>query len=237
MENNKYFLPVAVIVAGLLIAGAVVWNGQRPATTPGGAQIAVDIKDINLAGRPFIGKADAPLTIAFWSDFQCPFCKAFETGGIPQINDRTPAAFPQIVKDYVETGKVKIVFMDFAFLGNDSTVATQYGQAVWKLYPEQYFVWRTAMYEAQDEEGDEGFGDAASIDKLNASIAGLDVAKIAADVAANKAAYNAVAEADKAEGAKVGIDSTPSIVIGTQLIKGAYPYANFKAAIDAELSK
>jgi len=232
-NNNKFFLPVAVIAAGLLIAGAVVWNGQRPATPPGGAQIAVDIKDINLEGRPFIGKADAPVTIAFWSDYQCPYCKAFETGGVPQI--KTPAALPQIIEAYVDTGKVKVVFMDFAFLGNDSLVATQYGQAVWKLYPEQYFTWRTEMYKAQDEEGDEGFGDAASIDKLTAKVAGLDVAKIVADVAANKATYDAIAEADKAEGAKVGIDSTPSIVVGKQLIKGAYPFDAFKAAIDAEL--
>lgn len=235
-ENNNKFLPIAVLAAGLFIGGAVLWNGSHPATgTAQGTQQgpAVDIKNVKLSGDPFIGKADAPVTIAFWSDFQCPYCKAFEVGGIPQIT--TPAALPDIIKNYVDTGKVKIVFMDFVFLGNDSVTAALYNRAVWKLYPDQYFAWRTAMYTAQDAEGDVGFGNAASIDKLDATIPGLDAAKIAADVKANTATYQAMVDSDKAEAAKVGIDATPSFVIGKQAVKGAYPYASFQAAIDAEL--
>ncbi|MBU6388865.1 thioredoxin domain-containing protein, partial [Patescibacteria group bacterium] len=100
---------------------------------------------------------------------------------------------------------------------------------------DKYFAWRTAMYNAQDQEGDQGFGNAASIDKLDATIAGIDAAKVAADVKANKAAYDAAMEADKAEAGKVGVNATPSFVIGTQMIAGAYPYPTFKAAIDAAL--
>ncbi|MFA5998045.1 MAG: thioredoxin domain-containing protein [Candidatus Paceibacterota bacterium] len=224
-DTNSKFLPVAVVVAGLLIAGAVMWNGSRPAGPTGpGAAPAVNIKDIKTDGDPFIGSADAPLTIAFWSDFQCPFCKNFELGTLPQI-----------IENYVDTGKVKLVMMDFTFLGNDSVDAAVYSRSVWKLYPDQYFAWRTAMYVAQDEEGDQGFGDAASIDKLNATIAGIDAAKVVADVKANESAYKAAADADRAEAQKAGVNATPSFVIGTQVIQGAYPYANFQAAIDAAL--
>ncbi len=237
MENNEpnsKFLPVAVIVAGLLIAGAVLWNGAHPVAgtaDPKGAPV-VNIKNVKTAGNPFIGAPNAPVTIAFWSDFQCPYCKSFEIGGVAGIT--TPAAFPDIIKNYVDTGKVKIVFMDFAFLGPDSTDAALYNRAIWKLYPDKYFEWRTAMYEAQDEEHG-GFGNAASIDKLNATIIGIDAAKIAADVKANAVAYQAAVDADKAEGQKVGLNATPSFVIGTQSILGAYPYAKFREAIDAAL--
>ena len=237
--TNKYFLPAAVIVAGLFIAGAVMWSSAHPAapsgtgTTPTPTAGAVNIKNVKTDGNPFIGSATAPVTIAFWSDFQCPFCRAAEVGGIPQIT--TPPALPEIIKNYVDTGKVKIVFMDFTFLGNDSVTAALYNRSVWKLYPSQYFAWRTAMYTAQDAEGDQGFGDAASIDKLNATISGIDSAKVAADVKANAAAYQAFVDSDKAEAQKVGINATPSFVIGTQLIQGAYPYANFQAAIEAAL--
>lgn len=233
METNdtmgKYFLPGAVIVAGLFIAGAVLWSGSHPSAPSGttGTQPTAsqaDISKVKTDGDPFIGKADAPVTIAFWSDYQCPFCKQFEV-----------TTLPQIIKDYVDTGKVKIVMMDFAFLGNDSLTGGEYSRAVWKLYPEKYMTWRTAMYQAQDQEGDQGFGNAASIDKLNATIPGLDAAKIAADVKANKAAYDAAMNEDKVEGQKQGINATPGFVIGKQAILGAYPYATFQSAIDAVL--
>ncbi|TSC70719.1 MAG: DSBA oxidoreductase [Parcubacteria group bacterium Gr01-1014_49] len=223
-ETTSKFLPIAVIVAGLLIAGAVVWNGSRPSAGPGGAAPKADIKNVKLDGDPFIGKADAAITIAFWSDFQCPYCKNFELGTLPQI-----------ITDYVDTGKAKVVFMDFAFLGSDSITAGLYSRAVWKLYPDQYYAWRTAVYTAQDEEGDRGFGDAESIDKITATIAGIDAAKVAADVKENASAYQAAMDADKAEAQKVGINATPSFVIGTQVIQGAYPYANFQAAIEEAL--
>ena len=91
------------------------------------------------------------------------------------------------------------------------------------------------MYTAQDDEQDVGFGDAASIDKLNATIAGIDVVKVAADVKANMNAYQTAMDADRAEGQKNGVSATPSFIIGTALIQGAYPYVNFKTAIDALL--
>ncbi len=223
--SNKYFLPIAVVVAGLFIAGAVMWNGARPAQAPGtagtGAAPSVDIENVKIDGDPFIGQANAPVTIALWGDYQCPFCKRFEVETLPQI-----------IKNYVDAGKVKVVFMDFTFLGQDSVTAALYSRSVWKLYPSQYFIWRTAVYEAQDEEQDIGFGDAASIDKLNATISGIDAAKIAADVKANTRAYQTAIDADKAEAQKVGIGATPSFVIGTQVIQGAYPYPTFQAAID-----
>ncbi|MDO8567045.1 MAG: thioredoxin domain-containing protein, partial [bacterium] len=63
----------------------------------------------------------------------------------------------------------------------------------------------------------------------------IDAVKVKDDVKANKSAYEAQINADKAEAQKVGIGATPSFVIGTEVIQGAYPYPTFQAAIDALL--
>jgi protein-disulfide isomerase len=239
--TNKFLIPGSVVLAGILIAGAVMWNNIHPAAPVAQGQqagqqaaaAAADISKVKIAGEPYIGAPNAPVVIAFWSDFQCPYCKAFETGGIPQIT--TPAALPDIIKNYVATGKAKVVFKDFAFLGQDSITDGEYARAMWKLYPDKYFDWRTAMYTAQDAEGDQGFGDAASVDQLNTTISGIDAAKVAADVVANKTAYDAAMNADRAEAQTQGVSATPSFVIGKRMIPGAQPYAAFQAAIDAVL--
>jgi protein-disulfide isomerase len=227
--DNKYFLPASVILAGLLIAGAVIYNGQNPvapvaAPQQGGAPAQVDADKVDIAGDPFIGKANAPVTIIAWADFQCPFCKKFED-----------ESFGKIVTQYVNTGKVKFVFQDFAFLGPDSMDAAVYGRAIWKLYPNLYLTWREKMYAAQDEENGGSFGNAASIERLTASIEGIDAAKVTADVVANRIRYEDLVTADRAEGGKWGIGATPSFIIGNQLVQGAMPFDTFKAAIDAQL--
>ncbi len=230
-ENTKYTTPMAVTVAGVIVAIAILIVHFLPAVPPqqNGAgtapdKVVVDIKKVNTTSSPYVGNSDAPVTIAAWEDFQCPFCKRFETDTLPQIMDA-----------YVKTGKVKIVFKDFSFLGNDSITAGVYGRAVWNLYPEKYFVWREAMFKAQDQEGDQGFGNATSIDTLDATIPGIDAAKITADVASNKDAYQSAIATDKAELQTLACSDhcgTPSFIVGKQFISGAVPFATFQQAID-----
>lgn len=228
-DYSKFYVPAAIVLAGVIIGGALVvalkpsTSGAPPAPTGGAQPPAVNIVDVKVAGDPYIGKPDAPVVLAYWSDFQCPFCKQFEMQTLPDI-----------IKKYVDTGKVKVVFKDYQFLGNDSFIAGAYGRAMWRLYPDKYFAFRVAMYGAQDEENG-GFGDEASIVKVLGTITGVDPEKVKADVAANREKYNAEIEADRSEGADFGIQGTPGIITGKTLIPGAVPLAQFEQAIDSQL--
>jgi protein-disulfide isomerase len=225
-----YSTPIAILVAGIIIAGAILVTRFAPAGT--GIQTngnpdtkAVNIKDVKTVGAPYIGEKNAPVTIAYWTDYQCPFCKQFETTTMTQIMD-----------NYVKNGKVKIVFKDFQFLGPDSTVAGLYGRAVWDLYPAEYFTWREAMFTKQDNEQG-GFGNETSIKALTATIAGIDATKVSKAVTDKKAEYQKQIDADKTEGGTFGINGTPGFIIGTKIIAGSLPYAEFTQAIDAVLKK
>ncbi len=225
------FLAGSVIVAGILIAGAVVWNGQHPAGPSGtggtAAAPSVDAKNINTNNSPYIGDPNAPVTLIEWSDYQCPFCKMFEVQTLPQI-----------VQNYVNAGKVKVVFMDFPFLGPDSMVDAEYARAIWQLYPSQYFAWRSALYSDQPQENSlSATANVAWLMKVTKSVSGIDANKVQAAVASNQASYDAAINADKNEGTSNGVNATPSFIIGTQLISGAEPYSAFQQAIDAELAK
>jgi protein-disulfide isomerase len=93
------------------------------------------------------------------------------------------------------------------------------------------------MFQAQDAEGDQGFGDEESIMKLTAGITGIDADKVKAQVTAKKAQYDAANAADKTEASVMGVTGTPGFILGTQLISGAQPITTFTTAIDALLKK
>lgn len=236
---NQWIVPGSIIIAALIIAiGLYAGLASKGGTAAaGGTQQpakAVNVKDIDITGDAYIGNANAPVTLVYWFDYQCPFCKAFDVGGISQIP--VEPSMPVLKEKYVDTGKLKIVFKNFAFLGKDSITAAEYSQAVWHLYPEQFFAWNTAMMKAQDEEGDQGFGNATSIDALiKAQFPKMDGAKIKADVAANGAKYDAATQADMQQAEALGINGTPGFVTGTQLISGLSDPATFESAIDAQL--
>jgi protein-disulfide isomerase len=228
-SSDKYLLPGSVLIGLILIAGVVYWNGQHPGTAgtqqaAGTAQTPpVNIKNVKTDGEPFMGQANAPITIAEWSDYQCPFCKQFELDTLPQI-----------VQNYVDEGKVKIVFKDFAFLGPDSMVDAEYARAIWALYPTQFFAWRTAIYTQEPQENSLSAADNLTfLAKVINSVSGLNLSDIKAAVAANQATYDAAINADKTEAGNFGVNATPSFIVGTQLIAGAYPYSTFQSALDA----
>ena len=232
---QKFSVPLSIVVAGAFIAGGLYYggNGGNPGGQVAAPAAAVDIKDVKInATDPVVGDKNAPVTLAYWFDYQCPFCKAVDVGGIPQIP--IEPSLPTLIKDYVETGKLKIVFKDYAFLGPDSTTAALYMHAVWDLYPDKFYDWHEAMFVAQDEEH-AGFGNEESILALSAKISGLDADKLKQQVASKREAYTALLAANQQEGASFGIQGTPGFITGTTLIPGAEQLSTFKAAIDAQL--
>lgn len=234
-DYSALYIPAAIVIAGVIIGVSLIVALKGSSSAAGGAQptAKVNVKDIKiLDSDPYIGDKNAPVTLIAWEDYQCPFCKAVEVGH-PQIP--TPPAMPDLIKEYVDTGKVRIVFKDFAFLGDDSKIAAMYEHAIWKLYPEKFYDWRVAMFKAQDEEGDEGFGDEASIIALIKKMGGMDAAKLKADVTANVTEYAKLADDDKAQAAAIGINGTPGFITGKVLIPGAVGIEEFRKAIDPQL--
>ena len=229
ITKNSMSIPMAIIAAGVIIAGSIyLSNIQKPVTVAirqpnspqqqGSTQTA-DISKVKVAGQPFIGNPNAQITIAYWYDYQCPFCKRFEGDAISQL-----------MNDYVKTGKVKIVFKDFQFLGPDSQTAGLAERAVWEVAPDKFYEWHKAMYDKQDSENS-GWGNKADILALTKSL-DIDATKVEQLMTSKATEYQKAMDTDKAEGGGFGINGTPGTIIGKNLISGAQPYAAVKQLID-----
>jgi len=222
--------PTAVIIAGVVIAGAVIFANRFPAQPTAATQPqqptaqAADVSKVKIDGEPFIGNANAPVTMAYWYDYQCPFCRRNEEDTMPQI-----------VKNYVDTGKLKIVFKDYQFLGPDSQTLGKFSRAVWEVAPDKFYQWHKAVYDNQGTENT-GWATQEKIVSITKGVLGMtDTNKVVQLVASKGDVYQKEMDADKAEGTAMGITGTPSTIIGKQLISGAQPYSVFKQIIDLTL--
>lgn len=228
LSKNNLLIPFAIVFAGLIIGGAVYFGkgprAQAPTTGTPQAAVPADISKVNVNGNPSVGNSNAPVTIAYWFDYQCPYCKLNEQDNVSKI-----------VATYVQSGKVKIVFKDFEFLGPDSMSAAIAARAVWDVAPDKFYEWHSAMMNKQDAENG-GWGNDADVIALTKTISGIDVAKVQDLVVSKKALYEKMIADDRTEGASFGINGTPGMIIGKQVIGGyVKDYSTFSTAIDALL--
>src|SRR5206468_891933 len=109
----------AAIVVAVVIIGAVqlLPRSSVGAAAPGtrtAAGILVPSSGTNtaLASGRILGVATAPLTLTVWSDFQCPACQAF-----------AKLIEPSLISDYVDTGRLLLVYRDHPIIGPESVAA------------------------------------------------------------------------------------------------------------------
>jgi len=221
---DKYSLHIVILAAALLVAGVLVFGGKGntgPQQPPIGGEPAmeVNIENVKTAGQPYIGNPNAPVTMAVWFDYQCPFCKSFELETIAQLEE-----------EYVATGKLRIVYKDFQFQGPDSTNTALFGRAMWEAYPEHFHTWNKAVAGISDES-------LTNVKALAAAIPGVDADRVEQLMNDKKAEYQAAIDADYAEGVSMGIQGTPASIIGTEFINGAQPYAIVSQIVEAELAQ
>lgn len=166
------------------------------------------------------GDENAPITIIEYSDFQCPYCKRFYE-----------QTFSSIETNYVDTGKVKVVFRHFPLsFHQNAEIAAEAAECA----GEQDKFWE--MHDILFESGSgDGTGLSADDVKGYASELGLDTTQFNTCVDSSK--YAEKIESDMKAGIAAGVGGTPAFVINGHLVVGAQPYAVFQAAIDTALAE
>lgn len=229
-ESNKALylslVVLALFVVALLTNGFGLLSGK--AIT---GNTTADITPLAIGNSPVLGNPDAPVTIYEFSDFSCPFCAA--ASGYNQeiqqsLKARIPgweAPIPEIKKEYIDSGKVKIVFKYFPGHGG-AKAAHQVALGL----NEQGLFWKfhDKVFESQQNLN--------NMDKMKdiAKELGADMQKLNNYINSGKAL--AQLDEDTAMGQSQNIKGTPAFVINGRLIEGAESFSTFRKIIEPELN-
>lgn len=199
-----------------IVVGLIVFNERRTISAPV-SQPDVPAEWIN---RTSLGSPDAPVVIQLWEDFLCPACQTFS---------RTVK--PQLVEEYVKTGKVRLEFNHFplqqhapgSFLTALAAECAADQNLFWPYHDKAFQV-----ISAEQQRG-------ATFEKLTefARTVGLNEQEFQACMTAQR--HQSTINASLARASQLGLRFTPSVIVNGQLLENS-SYPSVKAAIDAALA-
>ena len=174
-------------------------------------------------GSPIMGSSDAPITIIEFGDYQCPNCKKWF------LNTK-----PDIITNYIDSGKANLVFVDIAFLGKDSvpaSVATYCAEEQGKYWDYHGFLYSNQL------SIDNGWANSDSL-KGYASNLGLNMDMFVSCLDTSK--YQKRVEFNTEEALRNGVTGTPTFfIVGPdnmqEKINGPQPFAVFEKIIESML--
>ncbi len=210
------------ILVAILIVGAIVFfTGDKQITgnvVNAGNQVPGNVvkAEVSADDDAVLGDKNAPVEIIEFSDYQCPFCARFWSDTLPSIKS-----------EYIDAGKVKLVYRDFPLesihpMALPAAVAAECvrekgGDSAYFEYHDKIFANQQALNSANLKAWAKELGH--NIDSC------LDSNKFANEV-----------RKDTSDGSASGVQGTPAFFINGQLVSGAQPFSVFQQIIEAELS-
>ena len=173
-------------------------------------------------GSPILGNPNAPITIVEFGDYQCHQCYNWFHN-----------TKPMIMRDYIDTGKANLIFVDFAFLGKDSPKASQ---ATYCADDQNmYWEYHNSLYNSQESKIDSGW---ANSERLKAFAFNLNLDMELFNECLDSEKYSKRVQYNSQQARDNGVRGTPGFFLvdsdfNQKQISGAQPFSVFKKILDS----
>jgi len=186
-----------VLVAAVAVTFVAIqqWRGSRMtvARRAGAIEPPIPTQPISLTGLPSLGSKSAPVVLMVFSDFQCPFCRAF-------AEDRLAA----LRLDYIDRGRLRIVFRHWP-LGMHANARPAARVAICAADQQKFWKMHDELFANPNDLGPGGL-------TARAAAAGLDQGRLAACLVDPRT--EATLTRDRVLGQQLQLTSTPSSLVG-----------------------
>jgi protein-disulfide isomerase len=212
-HKNKGIRPwILPGIAGIAVI-AIVLVGVFTLTSDDGSSAAA----ANVPS-PSLGDRTAQVVIHEYGDYQCPFCGVFARSIKPEIQER-----------FIDTGIARLVWHDFAWHGPESQTAANAARCAGDQG--QFWEMHDMLFERFSGENNGTFANENL--KRYGGILGLEPEAFGSCIDGNT--YRDAIAADMNRVRRLGLNGTPSFMVGDQRIVGAQPVEVFEQAILAQL--
>lgn len=219
--------PAAVQPAVTDAAGGSTQSNQNPSEQPPAGQqqqegptTIEELRRRDADDYTAIGDVDAPLVMIEYSDYRCPYCGLYATQTRPELIER-----------YVETGQMRIEWRDTPIFGEQSFDAAVAARAAGEQG--KFHEYNHAIFELAEEGGHTDLPRERLI-SVAEQVGVPDLEQFKADLESPD--LLAAVQADHQEAYSIGVNSTPTFIIGEIAVQGAHPTENFIQAIDEQLA-
>jgi protein-disulfide isomerase len=178
----------------------------------------------SIVNQPVLGQADAKVTMIEFGDYKCPSCK--------QWNE---SVYPELKSQYIDTGKMKLVYINTLFHGDESELGAIAGEAVLSQNQESFWSFHKALFEAQPKANhDDHWITEEKIFELAAAVTpAIDLQKLKTDMG-NKITMPEVSlDTDLVN--KYRISLTPTLMINGIIIDNPFDIDTIKSVLEQEL--
>ena len=199
---RRFYILFGVLAAAGL--GALFYLANRPASVSIPANVAVQTSDTSGFRGYIKGSPRAPVEITEFADYQCPFCQTFATLQMPTIQQRL-----------IDSGKLRWRYRDFP-LQQHSFARLAAHSAACADEQGKYWEQHNRIYEGQQQWA--ATRDAGPLFRDYARVVGLDLGRY--DACMKAAKYAGRIQASYNEGVQLGVNSTPTLLVGDRLYRG-----------------
>jgi protein-disulfide isomerase len=175
------------------------------------ASVATQAQDYRTLGSP-----DAPVEMAIYSDFECPYCRNFAL-----------AAVPAIVAEFVHTGQVRLRYVYFPLAANHRNAVAAAKAAHCAGLAGRFWGFHDYLYVRQPEWAGKSVPESVWVDY--AGNLGLDEEEFSTCLGAEDT--NSTVEVDLREALSSGATGTPTIVLNGESISGFESYNDLRREI------
>jgi protein-disulfide isomerase len=165
--------------------------------------------------RHFRGSPEAPITLIEFADYQCPFCGLHHT-----------TTEPQIEQAYITTGQVRVGYMHFAFLGEESVWAAAASECA--ADQSKFWEYHDVLFNSQNGENRGAF----TKDNLKGFAANLGLNTKSFNECLDSGKYESFVLSQTQALQSLGVQSTPTFVLNGQPLVGAQEFSAFQQIVE-----